>query len=192
MNKGIELFHQDGKSSGVWYCGECRAVSTSKESADACHGERLCDCGKPTTTRYNGKCADCDSKAWRERMDREELAQYEAATKIPEAEWTGDQVFWGNRYFETVDEAVEHAESGGMPTPEYIWAANNIGVKKADIEDLVTRIVEDMWEDADVADLNGVAELQSAVDAFNETNKGVIVWMVDYSKAIIIEGADAD
>ena len=44
-----------------------------------------------------------------------------------------------------------------------------------------------MWEDAAVDDLNGVDELQTAVDAFNEANKSVTVWMVDCSTAILVE-----
>ena len=182
----IELFHQDGRTAGAWYCEKCRAVHGTEEGATLCHGESLCACGKPTRSRYDNQCQDCNSKAWRERMDREEMARYEKAVKVPQAEWTGYQVFWDDRYFDTVEEAVEHAEADGGSTPEYIWAAKNQGVPKATIEDLVSRLVEDMWEDAEVDDLNGVDELQTAVDAFNEANKSVTVWMVDYSAAIIV------
>jgi hypothetical protein len=44
-----------------------------------------------------------------------------------------------------------------------------------------------MWEDAELGDLNGVDELQAAIDAFNKANRPVVCWMVDYSTAILIE-----
>ena len=186
MIEAIELFHQDGQPAGIWYCSQCRAVFPEKGQAEACHGTRLCACGKLAANRYSESCQECESKAWRERMVREEMERYEKATKVPAAKWNGDQVFWDGCYFETVDEAIEHAESGGMPTPKYIWAARNQGVPRADIEDLLTNVLDSMWEDADMDDLNGVQELEAAIAVFNEANKGVVVWMVDHSTAIVL------
>ena len=181
----IELFHQDGKPAGVWYCSECRAVRPSKDSAETCH-RKLCDCGKPVSSRYVHTCQECDNREWRERMASAEFARYEKATKIPASEWTGDQVFVDDRYFDTVDEAVEHMEASGGSTPEYIWAAKDIGVCEAHIEDILERVTERMWEDAGADDLNGVPELEAAIDAFNKVNEDITVWMVDYSTAILV------
>lgn len=184
----IELFHQDGHSAGVFYCSNCRSVRDTQAMAEGCCGDRLCACGKPTKSRYAEQCRECDSKAWRERMAREEMERYEKAVKINAADYDGDQVFWGDKYFDSVDDAVEHAESGGMPIPEYVWATKDQGVRKARIEDLLDQVIESMWEDADYDDLNGIPELEKAISEFNEANSGVVVWMVDFSTAILIPG----
>jgi hypothetical protein len=70
--------------------------------------------------------------------------------------------------------------------PEYVWACKNIGVPLATTESLYENLLENMWEEADVNDLNGVDELEDAVTAFNEANKSIHVYHPDYSKAILI------
>ena len=182
----IELFHHDGRTAGIWYCGTCRVVHASQQSAEECHGDGKCACGNPLESPYRNTCQDCDNKAWQERMTREEFARYEKAAKVSESDWKGDQVFFGDKYYEDVDEAVESAESDGGSTPKYVWATKNVGVNKADISDLLERIIEEMWEDADYSDLNGVEELEASIDAFNKANESVVVWMVEYSTAILV------
>ncbi len=36
-----ELFHQDGKTANVFYCGKCRIVKRSKEEAETCWCDSL-------------------------------------------------------------------------------------------------------------------------------------------------------
>ncbi len=190
----IELLQQDEKglrTAGVWYCSKCRCVYGDQQAAQGCHGVKLCACGQPTSSKYSKQCQSCSDREWHERVDREESQRYEKAAKVNAADWQGEQVFWGDRYFETVEEAVEFAQDDDMPAPEYIWAAKNVGVPKARREDLIDRILEGMWEDADEYDLEGILKLQAAIDEFNLANSGVAVWMVDYSTAILINDEPA-
>lgn len=185
----IELFHKDGHSAGVWYCDKCRAVSLTKEQADACHGERLCACGKPTSTRYNPKCRECDDRDFKAKCEREEEDLFDKAAKIASKDWSGDQCYYEDHYFDSVEDFLDWAENNFIEPshyPEYIWQAHNQGVRKADIEDVIANCVDSLWEDADYSDLNGVDELQAAIDAFNKANESITVWMVDYSTAIIL------
>src|SRR6266404_330626 len=103
----IELFHGDGKSAGAWYCSECRVVNVNKEQAEYCHGKRLCECGRPSQDRHTNLCIDCANRQWRERIERDELARFEKADKIEAKDYTGEQVFLNDRYYETVEEAIE-------------------------------------------------------------------------------------
>jgi hypothetical protein len=185
--RAIELFHQDGKASGIWYCSQCRAVHADQRAAQSCHGITHCEtCGKELGKRqpyYRRQCEECDRKQWRDRQVKEEFERYTKAAKIKASEYTGPQVFFGDQYYQTVEEAIDGCDS----PPEYVWAAKNIGLRKATTEDLIERVLEEAWEDADSSDLNGLDELQAAVDAFNEANSGIDVYMVDYNEAIVLD-----
>lgn len=183
----IELFHSDGKPSGIWYCSECRAVHADQHKAQSCHGITHCGtCGKEIGKRqpyYRTQCDECSNNEWREKQAKEEFERYTKAVKIKASEYTGPQVFFGDRYYETVEDAID----GFDDPPEYVWSAKNVGLRKASIEDLIERILENAWEDADIDDLNGIEELESAVDAFNEANAGIPVYMVDYNEALVLD-----
>lgn len=150
----IELFHSDGKPSGIWYCSECRGVSTDKFQAQRCHGVTHCEtCGVSLGKRapyYRKQCEGCDQKDWRDRRAKEEFERYAKAVKIAASEYTGPQVFFNDQYYPTVEEAIDGCDE----CPEYIWAAKNIGLRKASLEDLIERVLEEAWEDADSDDLS--------------------------------------
>jgi hypothetical protein len=194
----VELFHQDGHSAHVWYCDKCRHVADTKKKAEECCTGRLCSCGKPVR-HYSIRCDECDSRDFKAKCEREENERFEKATKVSANDWTGDQCYYEDHYFESVEDFMEWAENNFVkwaennfvnPShyPNYIWQASNQGVRKADIEDVIANCVDSLWEGAGCDDLNGVAELQSAIDAFNKANESVTVWMVDYSTAIVLEG----
>ena len=184
----IELFHGDGESSGIWYCSECRSVHTQQRTAQSCHGVTHCeDCGKELGKRqpyYRTQCDECSNKEWRDKQAKAEFERYTKAVKIKASEYTGPQVFFNDHYYETVEDAIRHR---GTEPPEYVWSAKDIGLKKATMEDLVDRILEEAWEDADINDLNGTEDLQKAIDAFNEANAAVSVYMVDYNEALVLD-----
>jgi hypothetical protein len=189
--KGIELFHSDGKASGVFYCSLCRIVYKTQKEADECHGERLCGCGAKLPERYQHECHDCYGVKRAKEEDERESARYAKAKKITADEYDDGFVFSGDRFFSSLDEALDYFEDEEF-RPEYVWACKNIGLPKADIESVIERLIDNMWEDASADDLKGVDELQAAIDKFNEENKSVGVWNVDYSTAITIPPAAID
>lgn len=185
----VELFHNDGKPAGIWYCSECRVVNTNKEHAEWCHGEHLCKCGTQTATRYDDQCMTCKANGWREKEDAAELARFEKATKIEMADYKGSQMFCNDQYFESIEqyrELIEDFDTGESVLPKYVWAVTNVGVGCADIDNLIEPLLAEMGEDAETSDLNGVEELEKAIDTFNEANKSIVVYMVDYSRAILV------
>jgi hypothetical protein len=184
MSKAIELFKQDGSPSGVFYCSECRAVFGTKDAAILCHGERVCSCGGKITGRYQAKCDSCQGKEWKAEEAVREQDRFEKAQKIAESDYYGDMVSDGDKFYDSVEEAIDGYLVG--QEPEYVWACKNIGVPLATTESLYENLLENMWEEADVNDLNGVDELEDAVTAFNEANKSIHVYHPDYSKAILI------
>jgi hypothetical protein len=181
----IELFKADGKAAGVFYCSDGRAVFPSKEQAELCHGERLCGCGKKIGTGYKAKCDECDSLEWRTKESSKERERFEVATKIKASEYAGDHVYCGDSYYDSVDDAIDVILEG--QEPEYIWACQDKSLPTVDLEDVTFNLLDNMWEDADTSDLNGIDELEAALTAFNEANKSVRMWEPDYSTAILIE-----
>jgi hypothetical protein len=185
----IELYKKDGSATGVFYCSECRAVFPNQEQAQLCHGERLCPCGSKTESRYATKCGACSGREFRERETAKESKRFEDATKIAEADYAGEMVYCGDKFYDSVEEALDDYLPG--QEPEYVWACQDEGVPKASADSLYENLLENMWEDADASDLNGVPELEAAIDAFNKANESISVWQPDYSKAILV-GARKD
>lgn len=185
----IELYKKQDEfyvSCGIFYCSVCRVVHRSKEEAEWCHGERLCACGnKVMQGYYQSLCSECQSKEWREKEAKREFERYEAAKKVAYAEYEGGMLYDGDRYFTDMEEVEDHYFDS--PLPEYVWACKDIGVQKLDAEDVVQNIVENMWENADCGDLNGMVELDTACREFNAANESISVWEPDYKIAILIK-----
>jgi hypothetical protein len=181
----IELFKADGTTAGIFYCSECKVVARTKEEADFCHGERLCACGK-TIKRYGSYkvCEECEHKEWVLKESKKEWDRFEKATKITEAEYTGDHVLDGDEFYESVDEAIDRYEEG--QEPEYVWACKTHGLPTVDLEDVTCNLLDNMWEDAGTSDLNGLEELEAALTEFNKANESIQLWEPDYSTAILV------
>ena len=95
----------------------------------------------------------------------------------------------GNEYFNGLEELEGDYFDSALP--EYVWACKDIGVTQATTDSLYENMLENMWEDADVNDLNGVDELEAAVTAFNEANANISVWEPDYTIAVLIPAKQA-
>lgn len=184
MSRSIELFKEDGKPAGVFCCSECRIVYRSKAEAEACHGERICACGEKITLNYRKVCDKCQSELWRKDAAEKEAEKFEKAKKITEAEYTGELVYCGGKYYESVEYSIDLYLEG--QEPEYVWACADRGLQKASVSDITEQILDSAWEDADETDLNGIEELQAAIDAFNKANESIHCWEVDYSTAILV------
>lgn len=189
MSEAIELFKKlpDGgyTATGVFYCSVCRAVFPNHEQAAICHGDRLCACGKKIERPFYSLCNDCEWEKQKKDASARERERFEKATKITEADYKGEMVFLDDKYFDEVESAID----GYLPgqEPEYVWACKNQGVPLANAESIYENLLEHMWEEAEVSDLNGVGELEAAVKAFNEANRSIQVFVPDYSTAILVE-----
>lgn len=185
MSEAIELYKRDGSPAGVFYCSECRCVFKTEAEAANCHGERLCACGKRIERRFYAQCDDCQSKDWREKSAAEEFARYNKAAKITASEYKGDMVYDSDRFYESIEEAIDAYDEG--EEPEYVWACKDVGVPRASSDGIVEQLLENMWEDADSGDINGLEELDAAIAAFNEANRSIHVYQPDYKTAIIVK-----
>lgn len=116
---------------------------------------------------------------------RREKEQFEKAEKL--TAWD-EGVFHGDTYHASIFDALDAIECDGEDKPEYFWAADPRQVISGfDVAEVVqNQLEENGWEDMDTHDLNGVDDLQTALDAFTEANKGVTSYFPDYSKVILV------
>ena len=184
MSEAVELYrkNEDAKMvpSGVFYCSECCSVFANEDRAKECHGERICSCGN-RIEHYYSQCQECTNKRFLAEQKDEEKKRFAEAKKINAAEYSGGKVFCGDKYYDSAEDVVNDYP---VP-PAYVWACTDRGVPQATTQWITENIIDEMWEDADESDLNGMEELQLAIAAFNEANKSVSVWEPDYGTAIL-------
>jgi hypothetical protein len=186
MAEAIELYKADGTTAGIFYCSECRIVYASKEQADCCHGEHLCACGKKVTKgHFQHMCEECARKDWHDKEEAKEAERFEKATKIKASDYAGDHVMCGDKFYDSVEDAVDQFLEG--QEPDYVWACQDSHLPKVDLEDVTCNLLDNMWDDADTSDLNGIEELETALGAFNKANESISLWELDYSTAILVE-----
>jgi len=183
MSEAVELYTKDGKAMGVFYCSECEQVFTNRDQAQNCHGERLCECGEKAD-RYCQQCQKCTYAKFLKQQAEKEAERFEKATKIKSKEQNSDMVFFSDKYYHDIQEVIDDYADGNAP--KYVWPCKTVGVPFVDLEDVTCYLLNNMWGDADVSDLNGVVELEAALEAFNEANESIKIWEPDYSTAILI------
>ena len=185
-----ELFLSSGKSAGVWYCEKCRIVHRERDQAEQCCGVRKCACGKECNPHYTS----CDSCMEVREMQRER-ERFEKSEKL--TSWDGPvfcEGYGNDGYHESVesllDEIEDNRDGDDFVDPEYCWACDKVQFVQASIDDITSRMEGDMPEDFDTHDLNGLPELQAALDAFNEANKDQVSWQINYKKSVLLTEAE--
>lgn len=185
----INLHLPDGTPSAVWFCSTCRTVERSQHLAEQCCSPVKCEtCGKEVETKYYTKCRSCCLAA----DAAKEAARFEKATKVPDSEYDG-WVYDGNEFFPCVESLVEHIEDqhdGEDPCslPLYCWACTPERIIH-DGSSLLHRLFDGLegWDEFDPSkDLDGIPALHAALNAFAETNKEVVTYNPDFTRAIII------
>lgn len=185
----LELFHKDGGSAGVFYCGECRCVKRTQDEAEQCCKPYTCSKCGVVTEKYWTICNGCRSK----KRQEEERARFEAAEKIDADAYEGwlycDGIAGSNEgFFEDLETLIDLCCDAEVK-PEYAWACNPQHFAVLDIDDILQRIEEDgdAYEDFDARDMNGIPELEKALVAFNEANIGVVSYSPDYKRAVLLD-----
>jgi hypothetical protein len=199
-----ELFHQDGRTAGVFYCAECRHVAKTREQADGCCAPYKCTrCGCDVDRKtYRTVCPPCEEAKRREK----EAARFAAAEKV--TEWDGwiycEEVSgYNDHYFVNVGELEdyiaseipdevemallsEEEQAEVIRMPAYVWTCTANAFAAASLDQITEQIADNAYEDFDCADLRGLDALQAAVDAFNEANAGILCYSPNYKRALIL------
>ena len=191
-----ELYLKEGKSAGVFYCEKCRNVAGSQHLAEQCCKNYLCSkCGKDTGSRSWLVCDACRAadEVAKERARFEKAEKLSAWDGLVYLEGTGRDGFSDSLSDFYDNWADDHDEGGELP--KYVWACKANHFVNAAVSDITERMCDYAYEDFDPETLDGLDELKSALQKFNEANAAVCSYGPDYSKAILLnvrmsEGAD--
>lgn len=186
-----ELFHASGKPTGIFHCEKCRIVHRTKEMADACCDPKCGICGV-TVGNYSVYCDACVKK----REEEREAERYAKAEKLET--WDGwvycEGYGYQDGYFDSIDSLLEcldeSADEEGFVRPTYAWCCEPDQIVRASFDSIIDSI--EFAEGQDASDLEGVKELQAALDAFNKANESVVTYSADYKKAVAIPAAEPE
>lgn len=193
--QATELFHQDGRTAGVWYCGECKIVRrTEKEAAECCRPYVCTYCGTDVPRKnFRTACPDCIRK----RSNAMEALKFKEAEKV--TSWDG----WifseghGEEFFREPEDLFDwiegqRDEGDDTPLPTYAWTCDPVQFARLEIGDLTERICEsgDAYEDFDPETLDGIPELEAALEEFNRANEKVVSWRPNYRRALVFNSSE--
>lgn len=152
-------------------CGECGCVYSTRESAIYCCKQSVCEsCGKDCNKGWI-KCGDCSDKI-----------RLEKAIEIKPEDHDGAVYYEpSDRYFESYDEALDYY-CDEDEKPDWLHPCEEHPCPKLNLDDVLINLVEDLFEDA-YDHLNGIKELQVAVDKFNSC-QSLKTWEPDLKRKI--------
>jgi len=178
-------------------CAKCGVLFTLAQDADDGnqkfqyaaaqeHCNRVCSCGAPLEQYYRLQCDKCSHQ----KVEDREQARFEKAIKLEIKDYDGP-VFWGDEYFNSMEDLLDRAECDGLDLPKYVWATIPHQLT-LDASDIIHQEIEqqEMHEDAvDWIDGKDVERLQAFLDVWcKEVN--LVSYMEDNTRAVLIRPED--
>jgi len=194
-----ELYLENGKPTGRFFCEECRIIALDKITAEKCCMPEICGCGAVIVDKYWTVCRTC-IEAHQKSI---ELERFNKAEKIKESDYTGmvyvDGIGHNEGYFESTDELREYlfdeygdeysdaVEAGETPLHTHVWAADSRPLVDVCADDVIGIFTGDAYEEFEASDLAGVPELEAACKAFNALNTRFEMYEHDYKRAVVFD-----
>ena len=134
-----QLQLEDGTKVEAFRCGECGLIYSEHTPYSA---ERCCvcqDCGASTHKEHGGARSHLCQKCWGPHYAKLDADRLERATEIPD--YAGPVVIDGDRYFQTMDDLLEHLEEDGDERPEFVHTCH-IHSYSLDAESILQDLLE--------------------------------------------------
>ena len=162
--------------TNIYACSEDEAQKAAVTAAEKCCAPRSCnDCGGAVERKYWTKCDTCRATQSQEH----ERERYEAATRVPAAEYDGEMVCIGEddfRYTTDVDE--------GEGEPPWAWATTPRRMRLA-ADDILDGALDEYHEDArDEISTKDLGRLQRYLDAWC-AHVNVVSYYTDHSRVVV-------
>jgi len=164
----VQLYHQDGKPTGVYYCSVCRGTRPNEESAAECCAPRHCkDCKSLLEERWQTSCYPCS----RARANQREQDAWDAVEKVSVEEATEMVYVDGDGSISPLDDVL-----GGVDDGEYEDGGAHLHVYccveeklQLDAENILDHALENWFEGSyDHIGSYAVRDLQTLLDKWCE------------------------
>ena len=171
----------DGQDGHVWCCGVCLCAAIDRAAAEQCC--TCLYCGKEVGIE-RGYRPSRHGECHRAHLDLQERERMDQA--VEDREYHGPFLL-GDQYHADMGEVVDYLEGHHDSVddwPEFIYACKETKpCLVLDLDDLQHKI-EDLWEDCDWGDFQGVDELKAALDAFNAANAERATYHEDHRRKV--------
>lgn len=194
-----EIIFRDTGKTAMWACGKCgdcytlrRYGENAKSNAEACCAPVFCSCGAELTDPYrqrDGKCADCDNKAFHAKEDAREAERFEKAEKLAEQPADSGMLYCGDEYFTNWEDIIDRYGSNAGDSsaiPEYAWATETCSWRGLDVGTMLESDSNNYHvEDRDLIDeVTDLQELGDFITAWNAKQR--VTWFEpDFTRAIL-------
>ncbi len=196
----VELFHQDGRPAGVWYCGKCKCIvgdrTGGKDAAEKCCEPSKCEQCGAEVERYWRSCGECRRK----NEVKREQERFALSKKLTLDEWGASDVCdnmlmhpTADKWFRDLDDFEEWLScDSGRVRPSYLWCSEHIRWRPDASGDLRDRLHDNFHEDAadDISD-DEYKRLDDMVNAWWQENR-VISYEPDYSRCVLLAELSSD
>ncbi len=174
----VQLQKPDGTPVGIYAC-QCGLTFQDQASADNCCTCKYCQQPLEGTVIYHRACFE-------QHEIQTEARRMAEAIRLDT--WDG-WVFWegaGYRegYFSSLEDLREWVElEEDLKLPEFVFVCAQEPFTGVDLDSVLENLTCDMFEDAR-DHLNGEAELEKAIVAFNDANAGLQTYYPDYTRVV--------
>lgn len=187
------LFLENGKPANVGYSSKTNVVYKDED-------QLINQYWKSVATEEEGKIIrEQESIQFQERCAVQEKAKFDKAEKIKFSEFKGQTTLFFSEhygggsegYFDELemlfDSIIEDVGFDYDLWPTYIWSTRKVPLisKKHAFDDVYEHDLEETFEGSE-HHIEGVKDLQKALDGFVEANKDNCAYWPDYSTALLI------
>jgi len=122
------------------------------------------------------------------------MTEQELLAKAELVEWDGNPIAMLDYFFPSWEEMIDTAAYEEWKSiPEYVFSTKRCVIPHLDAGDIVERIMEELEIDHDdEPTMNGVDELQKALEAFREANKGINYFVIDLDRKVRVPQSAID
>lgn len=191
------LQRPDGSPADAWECDHCKTLwcHAVSDYADVCC--KCKRCGKVAVIGL-GVCAECAPAHQAEWLADRRAKSFEAAKKVPEAEYAGTVVvieghlgdLSGDGYFSSVEAVREYCESEGVALPEYVWGTQEIRFTLCAGEIVDERCEQLQLHEGAIDNISRVDLLQWLMDTWIAESATSPSYMEDRSVAVMLAPAE--
>ena len=190
-----QLFREDGTPARVWMCASCGKGyhGKSEEIAERCC---RCDvCGEPLDKAkdFSGRHRNCQTIRSREiamkRIEKAEKLDSWDGPVFNDEHGNGDDT----DYYESVENMIDDLLSRGRKLPEYAFVCEVEPAVNIDLSRIIDNIeLPGEMDDTVLNVLDGIPELEAAIDKFNAANDEIKTWREDYSRVVRVRAEEED